>query len=351
MTRISLIIIIVLLLAGCENRKGDNMRYSYCISQDSTTGWNIIQLNAENPADSTKNISIKVVPHGGNNMFSFTAGGRELIKGPEELINLLNPKRGNPILYPTPNRVVNGRFEFLGESYTMQVPGEENPRTIHGLVWDAPWEFSEPEVHENGVILATWYEFSEDNPRFQAFPFFNTIRVTYTVFDSGVRIAYEVKNNDKKPLGFGFAVHPFWQVIGDKSSNKIQVALPYHMEAAEKIPTGKLEPVEGTDWNLYDPTPVSELDLDDVYYGATPESVVRVIYESIGLELQQKATADFSHVVVYTPDTDFFCIENQTCSTNAHNLYAQGFKKESHLQIVQPGKTTGGHVEYTVVKK
>ena len=351
MNRLFIIIVTILLLAGCENRKGVNMRYSYSITQDSETGWNIIQLNAENPADSTQNISIRVAPDGGNNMFSFTAGGRELIEASDKLANLLNPKRGNPILYPTPNRVVNGQFEFMGKSYTMQVPGEESPRTIHGLVCDAPWEFSEPEVHENGVTLTTWYEFSEINPRFQAFPFLNTIRMTYTVFDSGVRIAYEVQNNDNKPLGFGFAVHPFWQVIGDKSTNKIQVAVPYHMEAVEKIPTGKLDPTAGTNWSLNEPVPVSELNLDDVYFGATPESVVRVIYESIGLELHQKASADFTHVVVYTPNADFFCIENQTCSTNAHNLYAQGFKKESHLQIVQPGKKTGGYVEYTVVEK
>lgn len=324
------------------------MSYSYSITKDTTTGWNIVRLNAVNQSDPKQNISIQVTPEGGGNMFSFSAGGTDLIKGPDELVNLMKPKRGNPILFPTPNRVRDGRFEFMGETFTMQVPGEDRPRALHGLTWDAPWNFSEPVVLDDGVVFKTWYVLDEDNPRFQAFPFRTTLRVDYTVTAGCVRIAYEVENNGIKPLGFGFAFHPFWTVIGDKASNKIQVALPYHMEAIEKFPTGKLEPVEGTKWSLNDPVPVSELDLDDVYFGATPESNVRVIYESIGLELRQKATADFTHIVVYTPDADFFCIENQTCSTNAHNMHAQGYERESHLQIVQPGGTTGGNVEYSV---
>ena len=123
------------------------------------------------------------------------------------------------------------------------------------------------------------------------------------------------------------------------------------MEATKDLlPTGKLEPVEGTGWSLLELRPVSELRLDDVYYGATPESMVRVIYSSIGLQIQQKASSDFTHVVVYTPDRDYFCIENQTCSTDAHNLYSRGYKKESHLQIVEPGKKTGGYVEYIIIR-
>jgi len=348
MTYVVILFIIILAATGCEEKRGGDMVFSCSTTKDPVTGWHVVQLNAENPADSKKNITIKVTPDGGNNMFSFSAGGTELIKGPDELASLLNPKRGNPLLYPTPNRVSDGRFEFMGETFIMQVPGEEKPRTIHGLVWDVPWNFSEPVVLDDRVVLKTWYIFNEENPRFQAFPFRNTLRVEYTVMNSRVRIAYDVENTDNKPLGFGFAVHPFWKVIGDKNTNKIQVALPCHMEALEKIPTGKLEPVEGTKWSLSDPVAVSGLDLDDVYFGATPESNIRVIYDSIGLELRQKATADFTHIVVYTPDADFFCIENQTCSTNAHNMYAQGYERESHLQIVRPGETTGGHVEYSI---
>lgn len=230
----------------------------------------------------------------------------------------------------------------------MQVPGEEKPRVIHGLVHDDAWQWSDPEVFNDGVVLHTWYDFTKDNPRFEAYPFLNTIKMDFTLSADGVRISYEVDNKDTRPLGFGFALHPYWHVIGGKDKTRIQVDVPWHMEAVEKFPTGTLEAVEGTKYDLTSPRPVSELALDDVYFGATPNSMVRVLWDDAGLELRQTASEDFTHVVVYTPDAPFFCIENQTCSTNAHNLHARGFTREAHLQIVEAGDKTGGYVDFTV---
>jgi aldose 1-epimerase len=59
-----------------------------------------------------------------------------------------------------------------------------------------------------------------------------------------------------------------------------------------------------------------------------------------------KASADFTHLVVYTPQEPWFCVENQTCSTDAHNLYTLGWDKESHLMVLEPGQTHSGFVEY-----
>ena len=64
-----------------------------------------------------------------------------------------------------------------------------------------------------------------------------------------------------------------------------------------------------------------------------------------------EASADFTHLVAYTPPGEnFFCIENQTCSTDAHNLNERGFVRESGLKTVAPGATRGGSVTYAVNK-
>ena len=50
-------------------------------------------------------------------------------------------------------------------------------------------------------------------------------------------------------------------------------------------------------------------------------------------------------MVVYTPPgRPFFCMENQTCSTDAHNLYSKGLEKEAHLLIAGQGKKVSGWV-------
>ena len=103
----------------------------------------------------------------------------------------------------------------------------------------------------------------------------------------------------------------------------------------DRLPTGVIECVEGTKWSLQKPKKLAELSLDDIYFGVAPDIQVWFRHDTIVLKVHQKAKADYTHVVVYTPNSNFFCIENQTSSTDAHNLYARGFEKKSHLQILE----------------
>ena len=340
--------------AGCggtdtETTK-EHVMYAYTVNTEPATGWHIVTLTAEHPGDPDRSLAVSITPEGGNNMYSFTVGGRELLVGPESFETFFERILGNPILYPTPNRVRDAVYEFMGETYTMSFPGEKQSHWIHGLVRDdTAWVFDEPSVTGEGVYFTARYVMNEDNPRFHAYPFPNVLTVTYRMMADRVRIYYEVENTGDGPLGFGFALHPYFQVHGGKESTLIQVAAPTHMIATDDhLPTGGTEPVDGTPFDLREPCKLSDLKLDDVYLGVGPDTPIRFTFESLGLGLRLVPTADFTHVVVYTPNRDFFCIENQTCSTDAHNLYGRGLVDESHLQIVEPGCRAGGHVYYVV---
>jgi aldose 1-epimerase len=352
MLRFLSVLAVLILVLGCGAAEDSaNVTFSGAVTQDPATGWNIVRLVSENHDTPGKNISIKVVPEGGSNLFSINVGGNELVRPTEDLSRFKSGMGGIPVMFPTPNRVRNQTYAFMGETYTMTFPGDERPKRLHGLVWDdSAWKFSEPEKTPDGISFKTWYVFDESNPRFPGYPFLNTLTVTYTLTADRVRIAYEVENQDTKPLGFGFGLHPYWNLIGTKDGMHIQADIPNRMLGENKLPSGELAPVAGTEYSLIEPALLSELKLDDVYFGATPESNVRIIYDTIGLEIVQKASADFTHVVVYTPK-DAVCVENQTCSTDMHNLYAGGFEKESNLQILEPGKKKSGYIEYIAALK
>ncbi len=342
------------LVISCGNVDREELiMFSYDVSKDGATGYTIVQLNADTPDRPNENISIKVAVEGGSNMFSMTSGGLELIDADPDLSKLHVSGRGNFLLYPSPNRIRNADYKFMGKDYRMSFPGEERSHWLHGIVRDdSAWTYDEPEVRDDCVVLRTHYVIDRENPRFPAYPFANVLTVEYSVLKDRVRVAYTVENTGEEALGFGFGLHPYWRVIGEKKDCRIQVALPWHMEATEDLlPTGKITDTAGSPWDLNEPAPVSELKLDDVYFGATPESSVRVFFDAAGITLDLKASEDFTHVVVYTPDPPYFCVENQTCSTDAHNLYAQGLEKESNLQIVEPGAKKSGHVEYVLSRK
>ena len=75
---------------------------------------------------------------------------------------------------------------------------------------------------------------------------------------------------------------------------------------------------------------------------------IRIDFRSTQRKVTLKASDEFTHLVVWTPDRNCFGIENQTCSTDAHNLAANGKVNEAHLQVCEPGKKMSGWVEYQI---
>jgi aldose 1-epimerase len=115
------------------------------------------------------------------------------------------------------------------------------------------------------------------------------------------------------------------------------------------LPTGELAAVAGTAFDLRKPTALTDLRLDDVYYGMAPGKSAWFELREQGLRLELRGSREFTHLVVYTPpDRSFFCLENQTSSTDAHNLWTQGKKKVSHLLVVPPRKSARGHVDWVI---
>jgi aldose 1-epimerase len=93
--------------------------------------------------------------------------------------------------------------------------------------------------------------------------------------------------------------------------------------------------------------PLSDLALDDVFWGMTPDAPPGYRSEDAGIRVDLPASEHFTHMVIYTPKGQpFFCMENQTCSTDAHNLHAKGLIRESHLLVVDPGQSMTGRVQF-----
>jgi aldose 1-epimerase len=124
------------------------------------------------------------------------------------------------------------------------------------------------------------------------------------------------------------------------------------MEAHDCMPTGELIEVNNTPYDLREPRPLEELNLDDVYWKMDAGKTASVKYLGWQKELRLRASDDFSHMVVYTPKhRPCFCLENQTCSTDAHNLYDQGKKDVSGLMILEAGQVHEGWVSFEIVYK
>ena len=110
--------------------------------------------------------------------------------------------------------------------------------------------------------------------------------------------------------------------------------------------------VAGTIYDLRHKTKIGALDLDHVFTGSVDGRCAQITYATLGMRVQLITTSDFSHLVLYSPrGAGYFCLENQTCSTDAHNLSDRNFKPEAGLKFVLPGKTHTGSVTYQITKE
>ena len=292
-------------------------------------------------------LEAKIVPSAGANLISLVYDGTELIKGPDNLAEFDGGSRGNPVLYPTPNRVAGGKFSFEGRSFDFGL--NDGDRWLHALVRDIPWEYEINPDGSDGAAVKCWVDFAPGTELFEKFGFDHILSLTFSLDSEGLKAVYRIENRGDLTLPYGFALHPYFTFPGPRDSAMLCVPAQAHMEAVNLMPTGKLEPLEGKPWDITKLTPVPELVLDDVYWGMRPDKPAWVEFRQAGIKVVLAASEEFTHMVVYIqPQNDFFCVENQTCSTDAHNLYARGLVDESHLLFVEPGGVHEGWIHFKI---
>lgn len=300
--------------------------------------------------------SIKLAPDAGCNLYSIAYDGVELLGQAPTTKEIAGFHHGNPLLYPSPNRVRDSRFEFGGREYSFTANDGKN--FLHGIVHSAKWEVVEVSDSADSATIHCRLKFEPGTELFKLFPHHHALNYTVTVRDGVVKCEYTVDNRDgKDSVPFGFAFHPWFLYQGSRAETYLTVPAKHHMDLdpardPELLPSGKLSDVAGTKYDCRTPRSLADWVVDDVWYGMTSDAPARIEFRDRGLTIDLVATGDFTHLVVYTPaDSPWFCVENQTCSTDAHNLHAAGVKDPAHLLIVPAGETKSGAVEFRITRK
>ncbi|MCA9097297.1 MAG: aldose 1-epimerase [Planctomycetaceae bacterium] len=302
--------------------------------------------------------TIKIAPDFGCNLFSIVHDGTELLGQAPSTKEIAGFHYGNPILYPSPNRVRDSKFEFGGKEF--QFTPNDGKNFLHGIVHSAKWESgSEASTKtDDSITVHFQLKFEPGTEHYKLFPFKHVLRYDVTVKDGAVKCSYTVDNRSgTESIPFGFALHPWFLYQGKRSETFLTVPAANHMDLDESrpgelLPSGKLSGVVGSLFDCLAGRSLADWVVDDVWYGMTADKPARIEFRDKQISIELVATGDFTHLVVYTPaDQPWFCVENQTCSTDAHNLHSKGIGDPAHLQIVPKGGSKQGSVEYRITKK
>lgn len=293
----------------------------------------------EKPGYWLKNETMEVFinPEDGMNLYRINWEGEHMTAWDERRFEK-KATYGMPLFYPTPNRSKDLKILVNGKQYEAR---------LHGLVRNLPFEVQTGGADGQEAALTGTVCWDERQPDFGMFPFPAVLSITVRVLPNEVVWSYELENQGEEALSYGMAIHPFFAKRGQ--SVKLSVPAASVMEMTEeKIPTGRLIPVENTGFDLRQPVSVDSLDLDHVYTDCQPGACTELIYEDCIIRLQ--ATEEFGYVVVNTPNAPFFCVENQSCSTDCFNLAAKGFAREAGLQTVDVGGKKAGEIRFLFEK-
>lgn len=150
------------------------------------------------------------------------------------------------------NRIANGRFELNGEVYELSTNDGENH--LHGgeegfdkKLWDA-----EVNEDENSVTLSYLSPDGEEG-----YPGNLEVYVTYTLTDDNeLRIDYHATTD--KPTVVNLTNHSYFNLSGDPSRGILDHLLTIQADRYTPvneglIPTGELQPVEGTPFDFTEP--------------------------------------------------------------------------------------------------
>lgn len=293
----------------------------------------------------------EISPCYGSNLFRLQLGGLDLIHCDKKLLRK-GDFTGSFVMWPIPNRLRDKRFSWNGRDYTLG--SVKRPRggddLIHGLVLDQPWTLETVESGKDFAKAVTAVEITPDSPHFPGFPFPSRLSLSYTLGSDALTIGYTVANLGTEKMPFGFGLHPSISTAGQDKS-KILVCVPADevMECDDRLlPTGRLVDVQGTEFDLRNPVPLSTLELDHVFTGLHPRQNGFIDFTERRLRIHFETSDDFTHLAVCTPPIEdpFVYFENQTCSTDALNLHGRGLKEAAHLILSEPGQISSGFIRY-----
>lgn len=262
-----------------------------------------------------------------------TYDGRDLILGATAGEDH-SPLYTGKVLAPWPNRVVDGRYTFAGESHRLPVNEPDRGHALHGLVHPL-----RAQVAEHTADRVVFVHRLEDAP---GYPFRLEVTTTYTVDADGLACRIVARNTGSVPAPYGCGSHPYL-VAGPGPVDGWTLGVPAkeYLRVTEDrlLPLGTA-PVEGTPFDLRSPRTIGGTVLDHAFTALdrddTGLAAVRVTGpEGTGVQIRWDGAFGWVHVFTADkPDATWhrraLAVEPTTCPPDAFNSGVD-------LVVLEPG--------------
>lgn len=238
-----------------------------------------------------------LAPERGGIMTSLTLGGMEVLY--MDRATLLDPRKnvrgGNPVLFPTPGKLLNDRWSQAGHAGSLKQ---------HGFARNEAWEVERTSSDEAAVATLL---LRSTPSTLQDFPWAFEARYTYALAGTRLRITQRFTNRSTERMPFAAGFHPYFHV---KQADKAESRIPTLASQAFDNTTKRVVPLDGPIALTGD-----EVDLHLLDHGSSRASLITPAFT-----VTLSASTEFRRWVVWTlADKDFVCLEPWSAPGDAMN--------------------------------
>ena len=273
-----------------------------------------IRYHLHHPATGT---GFSIVPGRGANVLHLDFQGENVLDGyttPEELEAAKWGK--SALLFPFPNRLDQGRYEWLGRSYQFPLNNSATENAIHGFVREEAFEvdFIFLAKDHASILCSYTYEGQRD---YYPFPF--TLELEFMIHDNGVfTVEVAVRNLHDQAIPVGFGWHPYFRLTDRADDHRMQLPACHKIEINERmIPTGARSVFP----DFLRKKTIGQFALDNCFSVDRSGGSYQMALEKEGRVLSIKASArQFPYFQVFTPPhRESVALEPMSCNVNALN--------------------------------
>ncbi|MFP4547970.1 MAG: aldose epimerase family protein [Fidelibacterota bacterium] len=221
------------------------MKYTKSIFGQLANGTTIYKYRLEND----NKMIVELMTYGAT-VTSIQLNSKELTLGFDTLEEwIANPIFAGATVGRYANRIANGRFDIDGKTYHLSK--NEAPKTLHGgiqgfdkVVWGAKVSA------EKDCISINFFRISPDGE--QGFPGNLDVHVIYTLTNEN-ELQIDYKTTTDAPTHVNLSHHSYFNLSQKKTIKNHQVSINadhFTPVTDGSIPTGKIEPVAGTEMDL-----------------------------------------------------------------------------------------------------
>lgn len=262
--------------------------------------------------DSKNNLLLRVAPDFGAKILEFNMTLEENVVPvlwKTDFKELYSNEFGkSDILFPFPNRLDGGFYEYNGTQHAFPINEKEFDNSIHGFLRERKFHFIHETIQKNSIEIVFSHTFDGE----PSYPFPFVFEIAYRIGSNFFQASFSITNTGNRTMPFGLGWHPYF-VLDKYGSGKVNLPpLKEYLVDDRYLPTGKIR----IHTNRF-------FEADDHFYNATFEimeepPVYQLVLDKNTLEI--KASDSFSFLQLYTPPgMGVMAIEPMTCCINSFN--------------------------------